>query len=73
MGNLNQIIMILHRLTVLAEQMLNGKTVVFLGVEAVVFNGPSAPSIKNARQSIFMRNRQIGQELNHHRLKAGGL
>ena len=45
MGNLNEEIMVLHRLSISAEKMFQEKAVILLGVKAVILNGPSSSAI----------------------------
>lgn len=45
MTDLDEEIMVFHSIVISAEQMGQGITMVFLGVEAFIFDLPSAPSI----------------------------
>ena len=57
MGNLNQVIVVLHGLAVMAEKMLNEIAMVFLGIEAIVFNAPSSTAVENSQRNIFLCER----------------
>ena len=45
MSDLNEQIVVFHGLTITAEEMLQIETMILLGVEALIFNGPSSPAI----------------------------
>ena len=45
MSDLNEQIMVFHSLTIPAEEVLQIETMVLLGVEALILNGPSSPAI----------------------------
>ena len=45
MGNLNEQIMVLHRLPIPAEKMFEEKAVILLGIKAIILNGPSSSAI----------------------------
>ena len=45
MSDLNEQIVVFHSLTIPAEEMLQIETMVLLGVEALILNGPSSPAI----------------------------
>ena len=45
MAELNKQIVVFHCLTIPAEEMLQIETMVLLGVETLILNGPSSPAI----------------------------
>ena len=45
MADLNEQIVVFHSLTIPAEEMLQIDTMILLGVETLIFNGPSSPAI----------------------------
>jgi len=45
MSDLNEQIVVFHSLTIPAEEMLQIETMILLGVEALILNGPSSPAI----------------------------
>ena len=45
MADLNEQIVVFHSLTIPAKEMLQVETMVLLGVEALILNGPSSPAI----------------------------
>ena len=53
MGNLNQVIVVFHRLAVMTEKVFYEIAVIFLRIEPIVFNAPSSATIKNSRGNIF--------------------
>ena len=45
MSDLNEQIVVFHSLTIPTEEMLQVETMILLGVEALILNGPSSPAI----------------------------
>ncbi len=62
MGNPNQVIVIFHRLIIPAEQMLQRKAVIFLGVKALIFNLPASASEKGRFRRVSMAQGLIRQK-----------
>ena len=62
MANLNQVIVIFHRLIVPAEKMAQKEAMIFLSVKALVFNLPAAASEKDCFPCVSVAQRQVRQE-----------